>query len=132
MAQRYQKEIEEILDQVNAKVPARKVADGGKALRKRQEPPRRTRFPLGISPVRLLIAGSLLLLVALVLRGSVPGVAGPLTWIGVGLFIATYVLFFLRPARPTELRWRGRKIEDDRFPAQGNPLARFWHWVNRG
>ncbi len=140
MSQRYQREIEEILDQVNAEAPAEK---GGRPVRSpadQASPPRRSRggrrgllslIPIGISPGRLLLTGIVLLLAAMVLRSAIPGIAGPLTWTGVGLFIAAYVIFFTRPRRSIERRWRGRSIEDGPPSGRRNPLERLWRWVNR-
>ena len=139
MSQRYQKEIEEILDQVNESVPPGKK-QGSTGSGDQPAPPKRFRgggspflswLPVSISPGRLLITGIVLLLAALVLRSAVPGVAGPLTWAGVGLFIAAYVTFFLRPRRPVERRWRDRSIEDEDVSTSWNPWERFWRWLNR-
>ena len=135
MADKYQKEIEEILEQVNATAPVDQKAGRGPGRSARPAP--RTRsgargsgLPFRITAGRLLLAGVVSLFAALVLRTTDLGVTGILTWIGVGLFIAAYVAFFIRPRRSTERPWRGRSIDDDR-PEDGNSLSRFWHWVNR-
>jgi hypothetical protein len=141
MGQRYQKEIEEILEQVNEAPPSNKRAAGrGGGSGGRPAQPDRPQnsgtplfswLPFRLTAGRLLLTGVVLLLGALVLRSAIPGVAGPLIWIGIGLFIASYIVFFIRPRRIMEQRWRGRSIEDEPLE-DGNPLERFWHWVNRG
>ena len=55
--------------------------------------------------------------------------AAPIAWVGIAAFISAYVLFFTKPRRVVERRWRGQSIED--VPDPG-PLARFWRWVSRG
>jgi len=138
MSQRYQKEIEEILDHVNEKgSPGRRAGEGGGS-GDRPMPPGRSggnggtllsRLSRSLTPGRMLLGGVVLLLAAFLLRSALPEVAGPLTWTGVGLFVAAYVTFFLRP-RGRERRWRGRSMEDQ-VPTR-NPWIRFWRWLNRG
>ena len=119
MAQRYQREIEEILQQVNEKGASSK-SPSGLSPAQRRVPRRPGRNSGGLaarlagfpSPGRFLLAGIALLVAALVLRSTIPGIAGPMTWAGVGLFITAYILFFTRARRPMERRWRGRSMED--------------------
>jgi hypothetical protein len=141
MTQRYQKEIEEILDQVNTRAPSEKDTGIGDTPGKRPVSPRRSigrgeqllsRLPFRVSPARMVLLGIVLLVAAMVLRSAVPAVTGPLTWTGIGLFIAAYVAFFIRPRRPAERRWRGRVIADDAPTPSGNLRERFWRWMNRG
>jgi hypothetical protein len=54
-----------------------------------------------------------LLLSALLVRAVVPGIAGPLAWAGLLLFVLGYATFFVRP-RGVEKRWRGQSIEEPR------------------
>lgn len=131
MAQRYQREIEEILDKVNDGVP-----DGGKPRRSKRksaqpQAPRRARSASGLSlsPSRLVMAGVVLLIVAFAFNATGLAYAGPLAWVGIGLFIAAYVMFFTRPRRIVERRWRGQSIEDAPEP---NGLLRLWRWITRG
>lgn len=140
MSQQYQREIEEILNQVNAEVPAEKGGRPVRDLADRGSPPRHSTrgnrgllafIPIGVSPGRLLLTGIVLLLAAMVLRSAIPGITGPLTWTGVGLFIAAYVIFFTRPRRSTERRWRGRSIEATLPPGRRNRLERLWRWMTR-
>lgn len=135
MADKYQKEIEEILEQVNVTAPVDQKVGRGPGRSGRPSPParsgaKRSQLPFKITAGRLLLTGVALIFAALVLRTTVPGITGILTWTGVGLFIAAYVAFFIRPRGSGQLRWRGRSIEDN-GPEGGNPLTRFWRWVNR-
>ena len=134
MSQRYQREIEEILQQVNEKGGGGKgpAEPGTGKLRPSSRRPRGGdgRSVLGFiripSPGRLFFAGLALLVAALVLRTAVPGVSGPMVWVGVGLFIAAYIMFFTRARRPSERRWRGRTIDDEFQPGL---LERLWTWL---
>ena len=115
MPQRYQKEIEDILEQSGK---LRRV-DGGAGSR---IPFRRLvwlwlsrlargrRWP---QPGRLMLVAVCLLLSALLVRAVVPGIAGPLAWAGLLLFVLGYATFFVRP-RGVEKRWRGQSIEEPR------------------
>ena len=138
MAQRYQKEIEEILDQANAQ------AVGGKAASRSgvtKRPPRRMpapqagasrlspRFSIRFSPGWIVILGIVLLLAAWILRivQLFPGMVGPLAWGGVILFIIAYIRYFSGPRRTVERRWRQRSIEDDSDASgRGSFWKRFW------
>ncbi len=135
MGQRYQREIEEILDKVNEDQPA----EGGrkrKAGPQQEQRPRRpnrnravSKLSLRISPGRLLVTGIVLLVAALVLSGMGAALAVPAAWIGIGLFVVAYILFFTRPRSNLEKRWRGQIIEDE--PEVG-PVRRLWRWISRG
>ena len=123
MAHRYQREIEEILKQVNDKGEGGKGSSGsggGKRKPPSRQPRRdneklvpRRRSIRAPSPGQLLLAGIALLVAAFVLRAAIPGIFGPLVWVGIGLFIVAYIAFFTRSQRPNELRWRGRSFEDE-------------------
>ena len=134
MSQRYQKEIEEILEQVNEEPPT--PGRGGSSRSRgdaRSAPPRppgsSSRFALQVSPGRLMLIGLALLFVALISLSLLPMLAAPSAWVGIGLFIVAYVLFFVKPRRTIERRWRGQLIEDE--PGDSG-LMRFWRWVTRG
>ena len=114
MSNRYQREIEEILKQAGELAPAA------------EPPPKQVSFrrllwlqvrqSLGgkawsISPGRVMVVAVLLLLSALVLNATLPGLTGPLAWSGLILFIVGYGLFFVRP-RKVAKRWRGQPIEE--------------------
>ena len=138
MARKYQKEIEEILQQVSTTDPleddAQEAGSGkgppasrrGRSGRRSGSLPRL--FPL-ISPGRLFIAGISFLLIALILRTTVQGLSGPLVMVGIGLFVVAYILFFTRSGPSVERRWRGRSMEDQRPPALWDKLR---DWVGRG
>lgn len=64
-----------------------------------------------ISPGRVMLGAFVLLLVALLFRSQMPGMASPIAWAAVVLFIVGYALFFLNPRAPYEKRWRGRLVE---------------------
>ena len=116
MPQKYQREIEEILQQ---------AGDMGLA-----DPPKRRRkenfgrlaweyvkqslggSAFSITPGRVMLGAVLILLAALVLNLATPGfgIVGILAWLGFILFIVGYALFFIKP-RPVQKRWRGDVIE---------------------
>lgn len=134
MAQRYQREIEEILDKVNEEQPAEggtKRATGRRREPQPKKPPGNSSIfgSFNFSPARLLVIGVLLLFAALVLNGPAPAFAAPAAWLGIGLLVTAYILFFTKPRRTVERRWRGQVIEDQ--PQEG-PLERFWRWLTRG
>jgi hypothetical protein len=131
MAQRYQREIEEILDQAGSGASAGKNATG--AGKRRHKPADKAgrlsswRVPVSVSPGRLLIIGVVVLLLGLLL--PLPdGISKFVAWAGVGLFVLSYVLFFAQPRRTVERRWRGQSMEDIAPPSQ---LERFWRWLTR-
>jgi hypothetical protein len=131
MSQRYQKEIEEILEQVNEEPPA---ASGSG----RRPPPWETapaqsagrrgsralfRFTIG----KVMLAGVVLLLLSPLLGGW--GLMAPAALGGIALIIGAYVVYFTKPRRQVERRWRGQSIEDEPEP---NGLLLFWRWLTRG
>ncbi len=116
MSERYKKEIEEILRQ------AGDLGTGGKGLKRRQGILKlawlQVRGALGgkgwsLSPGRVMLTATGLLLSALVFRALVPGgIVALLAWSGLILFIVGYGLFFVRPRR-IEKRWRGQAVDDE-------------------
>jgi hypothetical protein len=114
MSNRYQREIEEILQQ------AGELGDG-----KGQRGGRRGLFGLlrgyvaqsiggktwSITPGRVMLVAVALLLSALIMTAAVPGMVGPLAWAGLLLFIVGYAMFFIKPSK-VEKRWRGQPIDD--------------------
>ena len=70
----------------------------------------------------LLVAG-----VALIIAGYFVGVDF-MIWIGLGCFVAAYIVFFMKPRSPIEKRWRGQSIED---PRPESALSRIWRRLNR-
>jgi hypothetical protein len=138
MGRKFQREIEEILQQVSMTDPleddAQESGPGkGSPASRRGRSGRRSGslfrlFPL-ISPWRLFIAGVSFLLIALILRTTVQGLSGPLIMVGIGLFVAAYILFFIRSGPSVERRWRGRSMEDQRSPTLWDKLR---DWIGRG
>ena len=137
MARKYQREIEEILQQVNKTGPVDTDSEESGSKRKSGSSQRRRSgsswivlrlFPM-ISPGRLVLGGISFLLIALILRTTVEGVSGPLVMVGIGLFVVAYILFFTRTRPPVERRWRGRSMEDESPP---NVLDRLRDWFRRG
>ena len=107
MAERYKREIEEILQQ------AGELGTGNGARRSRPGLPRLILQPLtqsvggkdgSLTPCRVMIGAVVLLLAALFLGISL------LAWAGLVLFIIGYAMFFVRPPK-VEKRWRGQRIE---------------------
>ena len=129
MAQRYQREIEEILDQAGGNAPAGRNATGKRQRRSADKVSRPSswRVPVSVSPGRLLIIGVVTLLAGLLLPFP-DGISKFVAWVGVGLFVLSYVLFFAQPRRTVERRWRGQSMEDEVPPSQ---LERFWRWLTR-
>ena len=131
MSQRYQKEIEEILEQVNEDAPADSKSDR-KLLPweiERTQPTGTRTAPKSFRPTvgKFLLAGVVLLVLSPLLGGI--GLMAPAAWAGIILLIGAYVVYFTKPRRQLERRWRGQSIED--VPEQGG-LSRIWRWLNRG
>ena len=108
MAERYKREIEEILQQ------AGELGTGNGARRSRPGLPRLILQQLtqsvggkawSLTPGRVMIGAVVLLLAALFLGISL------LAWAGLVLFIIGYAMFFVRP-RKVEKLWRGQPIDD--------------------
>ncbi len=109
MSERYQREIEEILEEAGDLVPARSRFGFWRLIRAYiGQSLRRKRWSL--SPGRVMLIAVSLLLAALVLRGALPGIVGPLAWAGLLLFIVGYGLFFVKRPKD-EKRWRGQALE---------------------
>ena len=113
MSERYQREIEEILDEVdglplNRAKPRKRSFMGTLSIGV-------SRFLGGrgwhLSPGRIMLGSLALLLIALLFKASMPGLVAPLAWAAVILFILGYALFFINPRASDEKRWRGRVIE---------------------
>ena len=132
MAQRYQREIEEILGQTGEEGEGA-GSGGSKPPRSPRRVRRAPRRGLGrfvrLTPGRLLLAGIVLLILAVVLNAlDAPGVR-PFFWASVGLFVFAYVAYFTRPRRTVERRWRGEPMDD---PQPAGPLSRLWRWITGG
>mgnify|MGYP004222000499 CR=1 FL=1 len=114
MPNRYQREIEDILQQAGELGSGKKRRAGKQGLLSlvwlyiAQSVGGKT---WSITPGRVMLVAVALLLSALVMVAVVPGLAGPLAWGGLILFIVGYAMFFIRP-RQVEKRWRGQPIDD--------------------
>ena len=125
MPERYQEEIEEILKGIEDKSPTQTRAGGvdrGPAEVYRsvryKEPPetqsaavRRPWWRSLLSSGKLALAGLLMFVVWVLVQWT------PLIWIGIGLLVVSYLLFFVKPRSPYgEKMWRGKSMEERRSP----------------
>jgi hypothetical protein len=121
MPEKYQDEIEEILRKVGEVAPSdppqeRERADdrGLSPVRAGRQAPvpdsiRRWRLPR-FSPGKLMLAGLAIFIIGAFVW--TPGV-----WIGLGILVLAYLLFFVKPRSISiEKRWRGRPVEDYQSP----------------
>ena len=122
MSERFQKEIEEIL-QHSGELPEKEAP-------RRQEGKRRI-FPVsfkgfskGLSPGKVLLVSVALLLTALLVRGAAPAFMGLLLWVSLVLFITAYALFFVRWEDRVERRWRGMVVDYSTAPSWWQRLRR--------
>ena len=113
MSERYQREIEEILQQAGEHTPTKEA----ERAHRRSTTSAFGGIGRGVagliyrSSSRLLAIGAVLLLLAILVSVILPGFLGPFMWLGLILFILVYALFFARPGSSPEKRWRGRAIE---------------------
>ncbi len=116
MPDKYQKEIEKILEGLGEDVPTNS-REPGKPTRStpselssaNSQPTTRGSGRRGpaVSPGKLAIAGLLLLLF-----GAIINITW-LIWGGLGLLVGAYLLFFVKPRSSSyEKRWRGQSLED--------------------
>jgi len=123
MPERYKEEIEEILRRTDEMTPAPPNREAEKRpvdLAQPTYPAHRSsrssggsvrRWP-ALSPGKILLAGLVLLLLGAVWQVT-------LLWIGLGLLVAGYLLFFVKPRSISyEKRWRGRAVEE--------PTSEWW------
>ena len=118
MSEKYQKEIEDLLDNISS-FPQRRA-------KKRQQGLfsavlRGVGKFLGgrgwsISPGRIMLGAVILLLMAWWFTTMLPGIAGLVAWVAVILFILGYALFFINPRSSYEKRWRGEPLEQSPSP----------------
>ena len=126
MSTRYQREIEEILEQSSNHVNGQLEADsdslgleadsdslGNDSFAPQSRLPVSIRsFFLSLKPGRLMLASVGLLLTALLLGGFNFSFAGLVAGSGASLFIVGYVLFFIQPSSSKQKRrWRGRPLD---------------------
>ena len=129
MPDRYQDEIEEILQKVGEVAPSdppegrERPREGRSSLARRVRRPSPARETTGrvwprLSPGKLLLGG-LIVFVLSALIGWTPGI-----WLGLGTLVVAYLLFFGSPRSfNTEKRWRGRSVD-----TYESPLDRVKHW----
>ena len=116
MPQKYQREIEEILQQAGdmglSEPPKRGPKQGFGRLAWEYFKQSIGGSAFSVTPGRVMLGAVLILLAALVLNLATPGfgIVGILAWLGFILFIVGYALFFIKP-RPVQKRWRGDVIE---------------------
>ena len=126
MPDKYQKEIEEILNQVGTS-PSKSDSSAQK-IRADDKPVKQfLRNVPALSAGQLLFAGVILFLV-----GVLSPIAGPwdkvIAWVGVASFVMAYLRYFSGSSGKVERRWRGELIEYDEPPTQ---IQRFWRWLNK-
>ena len=114
MSEKYQREIEDILGQIEG--PAQRKARSRKTGLFRMMLNAFGRFLGGkgwnLSPGRIMLGSLSILLVVLLFGAGMPGILGAaLAWGAVILFILGYALFFINPSSAYEKRWRGQAIE---------------------
>ena len=115
MSDKYQREIEEILEASGEKpVPEsgkRRDSRGGNLPRANLSRGRGSGVQL---PGKLFLASVALLLTALLVNVTGGSFSHLLVWGALILFFVAYALFFIgRPGNTPEKRWRGRPIDDD-------------------
>ena len=107
--EKYQKEIEEILEQAGGLVSSSRPARTRPSLLRlvRQYISNSLGGRLwSLNPGRIMAVAVALLLLALLFTRIVPGIGGPVALAGLLLFIVGYGMFFVQP-------WRGQPIEQD-------------------
>lgn len=126
MAERYQREIEEILEEAGEQAPPRPP----RRVRPPRRPARRKRgYSLVPTPGRIAFAGAAAIAAALALNLlGAPG-ATVFLWAGVALLVGAYAAHFTQPRRTVERRWRGQALD---APPEPGPLSRLWRRITGG
>ena len=75
-----------------------------------------------------IFASTCLLLSAIIISAFVPGIFGPVLWLGVILMLILYLSIKSSFGRPLEKRWRGRYIEYDSSSQSGVWLRKLKDW----
>ena len=131
MPDKFMREIDEILERVErgGAVEGSKDEDGpgtkrGKLRRLLPGPMWRDRFT-NVSPSKVMLAGIVLLLLAVVILAFTQFKMFELLWAGLVLVVIAYLLFIAKPGGTRyQKRWRGHLVEDRRY----EPM---WHKVKR-
>jgi Flp pilus assembly protein TadB len=115
MPGRYEKEIEEILEQAGNVQPQSATPHPGSGRFYRLRSQIAQAFSARgwkVSPGKLMLVSVGLLLVALLMNAVIPAAVGPVAWAGIVLFIVAYALFFILPPKSkVERHWRGRPVD---------------------
>ena len=137
MPEKYQDVIEEILRRAGEAAPSEPSQEGekerGRAVDRGPSPVRASRdipstgssnqrrLPRP-SPGKLLLAGFVVFILGAILWP--PGI-----WIGLGMVVVAYLLFFVTPRSIShEKRWRGRSVDQ----VQQSPWDRLKNWLKSG
>lgn len=112
--EQYESEIEEILRQADleAPTPIRPRKSSFSSLLMQYARQSLEGKAWSITPGRIVLVAVSLLLVAAITRMVMPSVFGPLAWAGLLLFIIGYGMFFVKPPKGPEQRWRGQPLDD--------------------
>ena len=117
MKERYRREIEDILTNIDAE-------NDGNSLLACEKPEGVSEAEAGflsqaiknIRPGKIILASLILLLIALLLGPSFPSFLGSLmAWAAVVIFILGYALIFIRSEKKYEKRWRGEPIDEPKI-----------------
>ena len=77
-----------------------------------------------ITPGRIVLVAVSLLLLAAMTRVIAPGFFGPLAWAGLGIFFFGYLMFFVKPPKGLDPRWRGQPLDDAPSAPRATWIAR--------
>ena len=124
--EQYKSEIEEILKkaEIEAPIPIRPRKTSFFSMLVRYARQSLEGKAWSVTPGRIVLVAVSLLLVAAITRVAVPGFFGPLAWAGLGIFIIGYALFFIKPPKGPDQRWREQPLDD----APTGPKAT---WIDR-
>ncbi len=128
MPDKYEKEIEDILEDLGAepssvlRQPLNRPSSNESKLMTRLPKQSYVKTPGTITPINLVIAGIITFIVGwLWFR--------PLIWVSLGLFVLSYLLVFKKTgmsAGKYEKKWRGKVIEDKR-----SSIDKFKDWLRK-
>jgi hypothetical protein len=132
MPERYQREIEEILQDVGESTPIKEPVKSNRSslLSPFASFGRSIDNRVYLSARRFMAIGIVLLLSALFVSVVDAGFLGPFIWLGLIMFILMYALFFAWPNQGPEKRWRGRLIEQKPPSLRGEGLlVKLRSWI---
>tara|TARA_B100000315_G_C14477431_1_gene541289 strand:+ start:513 stop:908 length:396 start_codon:yes stop_codon:yes gene_type:complete len=131
MPEKYRDEIEEILKRAGEAAPRSSPREPEEHPEDRPREVRRAPAPRpglnrrwpSVTPGKMLLAGLILFVVAALLG------LGPLIWVGLGMLVVAYLLFFITPRSiSVEKRWRGRPVDE---VSSSSAWDRFRRWLQR-